>query len=49
MSQIIKNIPCPSCREGGHDKNGDHAIVFSDGGILCNRTHFHASGKKVMM
>ena len=42
---IIKNVPCKMCREVGHDKDGTHAMVFEDGGILCTRTHFHKSGK----
>lgn len=46
MGQIIKNIPCPACRETGHDKTGNHAIVFDDGGVFCGRTHFHKDGEK---
>lgn len=46
MGNIIKNIPCPKCRESGHDKTGNHAIVFSDGGIYCGRTQFHKDGQK---
>lgn len=46
MSHIIKNIPCPKCRESGHDKTGNHAIVFADGGVFCGKTHFHKDGKK---
>lgn len=45
MGTIIKNIACPKCRESGHDKTGNHAIVFSDGGIFCSRKHFHADGE----
>lgn len=46
MGTIIKNIPCPLCRAQGHDKTGNHAIVFNDGAIFCGRTHFHADGVK---
>lgn len=45
MGNIVKNIPCPKCRESGHDVTGNHAIVFSDGGVFCNRSHFHKDGK----
>lgn len=43
---IVRNIPCPACRENGHDSTGDHLIVFSDGGQLCTRAHFHTDGKR---
>ncbi|ASP46292.1 DNA primase/helicase [Marinomonas phage CB5A] len=46
MGQIVKNIPCPKCRETGHDSTGNHAIVFSDGGVFCDRKHFHKNGKR---
>ncbi len=46
MGRIVRNIPCPACRESGHDKSGDHALVFDDGGVFCGRTHFHKSGEK---
>lgn len=46
MGNIIRNIACPSCRESGHDKTGNHAIVFDDGGVFCDRSHFHKSGKR---
>lgn len=46
MGRIIKNIPCPKCRENGHDSTGNHAIVFEDNGIFCGRTHFHTGGEK---
>ena len=46
MSNIVRNIPCPECRATGHDKTGNHAIVFDDGGVFCHRSHFHKSGKR---
>lgn len=44
MGRIVKNIPCPACREQGHDATGNHALVFEDGGIFCSRSHFHKDG-----
>lgn len=37
-------MPCPACRESGHDKTGDHLIVFEDGNAYCNRSRYHATG-----
>lgn len=45
MSEIKGDAPCPACRENGHDKNGNHLILFEDGGKHCNRAHLHADGK----
>lgn len=42
---IIRNDACPKCRKGGHDKTGDHLIVFDNGNAYCSRSHFHKNGK----
>ena len=42
---IIRNEPCPACQENGHDKSGDHLIVFDDNARYCSRAHFHTSGQ----
>lgn len=34
---IIANEACPTCREQGRDKTGNHLMVFADGGRYCNR------------
>lgn len=44
---IIRNEPCPACQENGHDKTGNHLMVFEDGGKLCNRSHFHSSNERL--
>ena len=44
---IVQNLPCPSCQETGHDRSGDHLMVFADGAKLCNRAHFHKDGLKL--
>lgn len=41
---IVQNLPCPACQEMGHDKTGNHLMVFEDGNQLCNRSHFHKDG-----
>lgn len=42
---IVQNRPCPACQETGHDKTGNHLMVFDDGNMLCNRIHFHKDGE----
>ncbi len=42
---IINNIPCPACQKNGHDKSGNHLMIFDDGAGYCNRGHFHDNGK----
>ncbi|WNV56449.1 DNA helicase [Vibrio phage vB_ValA_R15Z] len=42
MGDIIRNEPCPKCRERGHDKTGDHLMRFADGGGFCYRKQFHS-------
>lgn len=42
---IIRNEPCPKCRKNGHDKTGDHLIIFDNGNGYCSRAHFHKNGK----
>lgn len=38
---IIGDMACPSCREQGRDKTGNHLMLYSDGGAYCNRCGFH--------
>lgn len=42
---IINNIPCPECQRNGHDKSGNHLMIFEDGAGYCSRGHFHNSGR----
>ena len=42
---IINNIPCPQCQKNGHDKSGNHLMIFEDGAGYCNRGHFHDNGR----
>lgn len=44
---IVFNEACVACQEVGHDKRGNHMMVFDDGARLCNRAHFHKSGKSL--
>jgi len=44
---IVSNTQCPECAETGHDKTANHLMTFSDGGQLCNRANFHASGERL--
>lgn len=37
VGKILGNAPCPSCRERGRDRTGNHLILFQDGGAYCNR------------
>jgi twinkle protein len=41
---IVQNLPCPACQETGHDKTGDHLMVFEDGNQMCNRARYHTTG-----
>lgn len=36
-SKIIGDTACPSCREQGRDKTGNHLMIFEEGGGYCNR------------
>jgi twinkle protein len=45
MSNIAHSEACPECRANGHDKTGDHLIVFKDNNKFCNRAHHHRSGQ----
>lgn len=47
MSSIIRDEPCPKCRENGRDKRGDHLLVFEDGGKYCNRCGYTEKGDGV--
>lgn len=42
---IVDNKPCPKCRKQGHDKTGDHLIIFENGAGYCNRSQYHKNGK----
>lgn len=42
---IINNVPCPACQKNGHDKSGNHLMIFEDGAGYCNRGHFHDGGR----
>ena len=42
---IIRNELCPACSATGHDKTGNHLVIFEDQGGYCNRGHLHESGK----
>lgn len=46
MSKIIGDTSCPSCKEMGRDKTGNHLILFEDGGSYCNRCNFSYSNKE---
>jgi hypothetical protein len=35
MSAAEKKMPCPACRETGHDKTGNHLTVFPSGKFAC--------------
>jgi twinkle protein len=35
MSSIVGDEPCPECRKDGHDRTGNHLIIFEDGGKHC--------------
>lgn len=37
MSDIIGDTYCPECRKHGHDRTGNHLILFSNGAAFCNR------------
>lgn len=37
MSKIVGDSACPSCRDKGGDRTGNHLIHFSDGNKACNR------------
>lgn len=45
MSNIVMNQPCPACQETGHDKTGNHLMVFADGNRLCRHAEYHKSGR----
>lgn len=42
---ILGDMPCPSCREAGGDKTGNHLILFEDGGATCNRCGYTTTNK----
>jgi twinkle protein len=48
MNNIVGSELCPACRETGHDKTGNHLIIFSDGNKYCNRARHHKSGQSYL-
>lgn len=40
-SNIVGDMPCPSCRSVGKDSTGNHLMVFADGNRHCNRCGYH--------
>jgi twinkle protein len=42
---VTQNLPCPKCQENGHDREGNHLMVFEDGAMYCNRSHHHKTGE----
>lgn len=42
---IVRNLPCPKCRETGHDTDGNHLLVFEDQGQFCPKSQYHKSGE----
>lgn len=45
--EIVKNLPCPTCREKGADSTGNHLMVFKDGTGYCNRCPKKFSAEEV--
>jgi twinkle protein len=41
---IVRDEPCPRCRERGRDKTGNHLIVFDNGDKFCNRCKYREKG-----
>ena len=41
---IIKDEPCPKCRENGRDRTGDHLVTFEDGNKSCSRCGYFEAG-----
>lgn len=41
---IVRNEPCPMCKEMGHDSRGNHLLVFEDGGKYCSHKSWHRNG-----
>ncbi len=39
--KIIGDAPCPQCRERGRDSQGNHLMLFEDGGAYCNRCEYY--------
>jgi hypothetical protein len=45
MSKVVKQGPCPRCRERGQDRRGDNLAIYADGGSHCFSCGFHQRGK----
>lgn len=45
INNIIRSEACPECKKNGHDKTGNHLLVFKDGNKFCNRKQHHSDGK----
>ena len=48
MGEAIGNIPCPTCRQKGRDRTGNHLMIFPDGGGYCQRCQLAFSADKVV-
>lgn len=44
MSRVVKNAPCPRCRERGKDSRGDNLVVYEDG-AHCFSCGYHEHPK----
>ncbi len=42
---IVSSEACPACQEAGHDKTGNHLLVFEDGGRYCGKKDYHKTGE----
>ena len=49
MPEIVGDEPCPSCREKGRDRTGNHLIVFSNGNKYCNRCGYKETKESVIL
>jgi hypothetical protein len=45
MSKVVKQGPCPRCRERGQDRRGDNLAIYADGGSHCFSCGYHQRGK----
>lgn len=46
---IIQSLPCPACQENGHDRRGNHLMVFEDGARFCGKAEYHKTGKPLFV
>lgn len=45
MSEIVGDEPCEECQKTGHDGQGNHKMIFADGGKYCPKAEYHESGE----